>query len=75
MGVSLENLLAELRRLREAVENSPRLARKDVLRRYGWSRSTLHRKLKAGFPKPSHGFWRPADLDAWDARPPDPRLV
>jgi len=67
MGVSLESIAEELRRLRDVVENSPRLCRKDILRRYGWSRSTLYRKLKQGFPKPSRGFWKMADLDTWDA--------
>lgn len=67
MGATLDDLMQEIKLLRQSLENTPRLTAKDVLRRYGWSRSTLYRKLKAGFPKPVRGFWRPSDLDAWDA--------
>ena len=66
MAVTLEGLAQELRRLRECLENTPRLTVKDVLRRYGWSRSTLYRKLKKDFPRPHRGFWAVCDLDAWE---------
>jgi len=61
-----ESLADELRRLRDLVENTPRLAVKDVLRRFGWSRSTLYNRLRDGFPRPKAGLWRPADLDEWE---------
>jgi len=74
MSVSLASLHSELTKIhvairvvREIVDNAPHLARKDVLRRYGWSRSTLYRQMRRGFPKPHQGFWTPHDLDAWDA--------
>jgi predicted DNA-binding transcriptional regulator AlpA len=53
--------------LKEAVLNQPRLHRKDLMLRYGWSESTLHRNLRRGLlPKPvrfSGPLWRPQDLE------------
>jgi predicted DNA-binding transcriptional regulator AlpA len=65
----LLGLADELRKIRDLLANTPRLTAKDVMRRYGWSRSTLYRKQKRGFPKPQRGFWAVSDLDAWDAQP------
>jgi predicted DNA-binding transcriptional regulator AlpA len=66
----IDRLLTLIGEVRELLAKSPPitqlLARKDVLRRYGISRSTLYRLLAKGFPKPVRGFWRPADLDQWD---------
>ena len=68
---ALDHLTAELRELRKLIAQSPpitaMLARKDVLRRYGISRTTLYRWLAKGFPKAQRGFWRPSDLDTWDS--------
>jgi len=63
----LEAIAVELGRLREAVNNTPRLSVADVLRRFGRSRSWLYNQLHDGFPRPVRGLWRPADLDDWEA--------
>jgi len=70
---AMDLLRAELTDLRKLLCQSPpltaMLARKDVLRRYGISRTTLYRWLAKGFPKAVRGFWRPSELDAWDSGP------
>lgn len=56
----LEQLHAEVSRLRELVEGTPLLHRKDVERLLGVSQSTLTRRLKRrDFPKPTYDAGRP----------------
>ena len=63
----LKVLAVELERLERLLANTPRLHVKDVLARYGWSSSTLYRRLKARrFPRPVHqvgSLWRLEDLE------------
>jgi predicted DNA-binding transcriptional regulator AlpA len=65
--VPLKFLMNEVTRLRQMLANVPRLHRKDILRRYGISKSTLHRRIRAGtFPKPvriTGPVWRLVDLE------------
>jgi predicted DNA-binding transcriptional regulator AlpA len=75
MTMSLEDLTRGHRTLLEAVQrlqrlvlNVPRLHKKDVQARYGWSRATLDRKIASGhFPKPvrfgGQPLWRLDDLE------------
>ena len=63
--VTLEALAARLDLLLQTV----RLSRKDVLRRFGWSDSTLRRRLRRGFPPPRRDelgkpYWTLPDLEA-----------
>lgn len=48
--------------------NAPLLCRKDLMRRYGFGKTTLHYRCKLpGFPRPiriSGPRWRLADLEA-----------
>jgi len=61
----MDQVLTELARLRELVENTPRLHRKDVQRLLGISDRTLSRRLadakagKRGFPTPIYDAGRP----------------
>jgi len=68
---TLEDLFSAVADLRAALANTPRLHRKDVLLRYGISKSTLHRRLAKGeFPEPVRimgPLWRLADLEAAEA--------
>ena len=63
----IEALAAELAELQAMLSNTPRLHVKDVLSRYGWSPSTLYRRLRAGrFPAPvrlAGSVWRLDDLE------------
>lgn len=65
--VKLCMLLQErCQRLQELVLNTPRLHRKDICRRYGWSDSTFFRKKDAGkIPPPVElgHLWRLEDLE------------
>lgn len=57
---SMEQVLAELNRLRELVEATPRLHRKDVSRLLGVSDRTLSRRMqRRDFPKPIYDAGRP----------------
>jgi predicted DNA-binding transcriptional regulator AlpA len=64
----LEQLQAEVSRLRSLVEASPLWHRKDLERMLGLSSSTLTRRMKRrDFPKPAiydagRPKWRPADF-------------
>jgi predicted DNA-binding transcriptional regulator AlpA len=54
-------------RLQELVLNTPRLHRKDICRRYGWSDSTFFRKQRVGkIPPPVElgHIWRLEDIEA-----------
>lgn len=68
---TLEELAEELERLREMVLSRARLHTKEVMQRYGISKSTLYRRLASGdFPRPikwrgpALRFWPVADLEA-----------
>lgn len=70
-GLTLEELASELKRLRDWI-SSPLLCRKDLMRRYGISESTLHRwiRQKGLLPDPvrmAGPRWRLADLEAAEA--------
>jgi hypothetical protein len=53
--VTLQSLADQVEVLRRALLNRPRLHVKDVLLRYGISKSTLYRRIRAGrFPRPIH---------------------
>ena len=62
-----QTLLETVQRLQRAVLGVPRLHRKDIMARYGWTKSTLdrHRHL---LPKPirfgGQPLWRLEDLEA-----------
>ena len=75
----LKELAAAVAELRELIANRPRLHRKDVMRRYGFSESTLHRRLrKCWFPAPRRfggPLWRLADLEAAERSGTLPRPV
>lgn len=63
----LEQAFAELARLRELVENTPRWHRKDVERHLGVSARTLTRRMKRrDFPQPiydaGHPKWLPSQF-------------
>lgn len=64
---TMEQILRELQSLRRIIINQPRLHRKDVMVRYGWSESTLHRRIRDGrLPPPvmfSRPLWRLGDLE------------
>ncbi|MFC7408900.1 helix-turn-helix transcriptional regulator [Hydrogenophaga atypica] len=68
-------ILAELRRLREAVDLlvryiGPRLTREQVCLRLDVSRNTLTRRLELGqYPRPGKdGKWLLSEIMAWEAR-------
>jgi len=64
------SLQERCQRLQELVCNTPRLHRKDLMRRYGISEDTLDRWLKRGLlPPPIRirgKLWRPEDLEAME---------
>lgn len=65
----VQALQATVERLQRLVLNVPRLHKKDVQARYGWSRATLDRKIAGGhFPRPvrfgGQPVWRLEDLEA-----------
>jgi predicted DNA-binding transcriptional regulator AlpA len=70
--VTVQELAEALQRLERRLTNTPRLFLKDVLRRYGFSRRTLYRKLKRGeIPRPirfSGPLWRLEDLEEAELR-------
>lgn len=73
-------LRSEVVYLREEIANTPRLHRKDVMARYGISKSTLHRwlKLPGRLPRPVRfggPLWRLADLEKAEAAGLLPRPV
>jgi len=72
----LANDIAELR---EAITNTPRLHRKDLMMRYACSEATLHRWIrKKRLPDPvrfSGPLWRLADLIEAEASGRLPRPV
>lgn len=58
--ISLESLAAELRALRDLIESSPLLHRKDLARLLGVSERTITRRLaRPGFPRPVYDAGRP----------------
>jgi len=67
-------LARDLAELRAALLVTPRLTVKDMLRRYGWSRSTLYRRSWARkLPPPAQReagrpLWRLADLVEAESR-------
>ena len=65
--VTLQMLAAQVETLQRALLNQPRLHVKDVLRRYGISKTTLWRRLRQGrFPRPKHftgPLWCLEDLE------------
>lgn len=57
---TMDELWAELRQLRELLEATPRLHRKDVARLLGISQSTLTLRMKRrDFPRPIYDAGRP----------------
>lgn len=77
--ISIEALAAKLETLEDLVLNAPRLHRKNVMVRYGFSESTLHRWMREGrLPDPiriSGPMWRLADLEAAEKAGQLPRPV
>ena len=68
-----KSLEQELARLRELVENTPRLHRKDVQRLLGIAERTLTRRMKrADFPRPIYDAgrpkWPPSAFDGQDGQ-------
>lgn len=73
-------LQGTVQRLQEALGKLRRLHRKDILVRYGWSESTLERRIREGrFPRAvslgGHPFWRLEDLEAAEIGGQIPRPV
>ena len=68
---SLRDLAEQVSQLRQLITNSPRLHRKDVMLRYGFSEATLHRWMRKGLlPEPIRicgPLWRLVDLEAAEA--------
>jgi len=65
----VQTLQETVQRLQRLVLNVPRLHKKDIQSRYGWSRATLDRKIAGGhFPRPvrfgGQPVWRLEDLEA-----------
>ncbi len=65
----IRTLQETVQRLQRLILNVPRLHKKDVQARYGWSRATLDRKIASGhFPRPvrlgGQPLWRLEDLEA-----------
>jgi len=69
--MSLSELSALVFELRDLICKSPWLHRKDLMLRYRFSESTLHRKLRAGIlPQPIRlpgPLWRLSDLQNAEA--------
>lgn len=61
---------AKERELVEILAGKPLLTRADIMIRYGITKSTLHRWLRDGFPRPKVKVfgprWCAADLQRWE---------
>jgi predicted DNA-binding transcriptional regulator AlpA len=69
--VTLQSLADQVEALRRALLNQPRMHVKDVLRRYGFSKATLYRRIQdRRFPRPRRftgPLWRLEDLEQAEA--------
>ena len=66
--MSLQQLVKEITALKQAVFGQPRLRIEDLQHRYGWSRTTVFRRIRDGsIPPPLHfpgqPVWRLEDVE------------
>lgn len=76
--LSLPDLARQVANLEALLHSRPMLHRKDVMNRYGISKSTLHRWVERGIiPRPvrfAGPLWRLADLEASERTRGFPRV-